>query len=363
MILCSNPAFQYQSYEKEIDDAVKRVFKSGWFILGKEVKSFEEEFANYIGVNFAKGVGSGTDAVMLALKALQIGAGDEVITVSHTAVATIAAIEMTGAKAVMADIEEDFYTLDPAKIELAITAKTKAIVAVHLYGQPANLEAIMQIAKKHKLSVVEDCAQAHGAMYNNKRAGSIGDIGCFSFYPTKNLGALGDGGMVVTNDAQLADRVEMLRQYGWKQRYISEFAGVNSRLDELQAAILRVKLSHLDADNAKRMRIAEMYDKQLGETDLILPKKRKDSSHVYHLYVVRTKKRDELMQHLKDKEILAAIHYPVPVHLQPAYRNGQKLEVTEKIAKEILSLPMYPELSESDVQKTIDAIIGFYDEF
>ncbi|HAL45182.1 MAG: erythromycin biosynthesis sensory transduction protein eryC1 [Planctomycetes bacterium GWF2_42_9] len=359
MILCSNPAFQYQSYEKEIDDAVKRVLKSGWFILGKEVKSFEDEFAKYIGVNFAKGVGSGTDAIMLALKALRIGTGDEVITVSHTAVATVAAIEMTGAKAVMADIDEEFYTLDPAKIEAAITERTKAIVVVHLYGQSADLDAVMQIAKKYKLRVVEDCAQAHGAMYKNKRVGSIGDVGCFSFYPTKNLGALGDGGMVVANDAELAERVEMLRQYGWKQRYISEFAGVNSRLDELQAAILRVKISHLDADNAKRMRIAEMYDKQLCGTDLILPKKRKDCSHVYHLYVVRMKKRDELMQYMKDREIMAAIHYPLPVHLQPAYKNGQKLEVTEKIAKEILSLPMYPELGDAEAQKTIDVIKEF----
>lgn len=359
MILCSNPALQYLSYKKQINAAIKQVLQSGWFILGNEVKAFEEEFAKYIGVNFAKGTGSGTDAIMLALKALQIGAGDEVITVSQTAVATVAAIEMAGAKPVMVDIEEDFYTIAPEKIEAAITPKTKAVVAVHLYGQPADLNAILKITKKHKLKLIEDCAQAHGAIYKNKRAGSIGDVGCFSFYPTKNLGALGDGGMVVTNDAQLAEKIEMLRQYGWKKRYISEFAGVNSRLDELQAAILRVKLAHLDDDNAKRNHIAQMYDKQLGQTEIITPKKRQNCSHVYHLYVIRAKKRDRLLEHLKQQGIAAAIHYPMPVHLQPAYNQGQKLPITEKITKEILSLPMYPELTEEQTQKIIDAVKGF----
>ncbi|MEN6384207.1 MAG: DegT/DnrJ/EryC1/StrS family aminotransferase [Phycisphaerales bacterium] len=360
MILCSNPAFQYLSYEKEIDAAIKRVLKSGWYILGKEVKAFEGEFSKYIGCQYAKGVASGTDAIMLALKALQIGAGDEVITVSQTAVATVAAIEMTGAKAVMVDIEKDFYTLDASKIEAAITSKTKAIIAVHLYGQPADLDAILLIAKKHNLSVIEDCAQSHGAKYKNKRVGSIGTLGCFSFYPTKNLGALGDGGMVVTNDAKLAERIEQLRQYGWKERYISEFGGVNSRLDELQAAILRVKLQHLDDDNAKRARIAEMYDKGLSGLDLVLPGKRENCTHVYHLYVVRLKKRDELLQYLKQNDIAGGIHYPLPVHLQAAYNKGQKLPVTEGIAKEILSLPMYPELNDEEVAKIISAVKGFF---
>jgi len=359
MILCSNPALQYLSYKKQINAAIKQVLQSGWFILGNEVKAFEEEFAKYIGVNFAKGTGSGTDAIMLALKALQIGAGDEVITVSQTAVATVAAIEMAGAKPVMVDIEEDFYTIAPEKIEAAITPKTKAVVAVHLYGQPADLNAILKITKKHKLKLIEDCAQAHGAIYKNKRAGSIGDVGCFSFYPTKNLGALGDGGMVVTNDAKLAEKVEMLRQYGWKKRYISEFAGVNSRLDELQAAILRVKLAHLDDDNAKRNHIAQMYDKQFGQTEIIIPKKRQNCSHVYHLYVIRAKKRDQLLEHLKQQGIAAAVHYPMPVHLQTAYNHRQKLPVTEKIAKEILSLPMYPELTEKQTQKIINAVKEF----
>ncbi|MGB8225278.1 MAG: DegT/DnrJ/EryC1/StrS family aminotransferase, partial [Sedimentisphaerales bacterium] len=345
MILCSNPTFQYLSYKNEIDTAIRQVLDSGWYILGKEVKAFEEEFASYIGVGFGIGVGSGTDAIQLALRALKIGTGDEVITVSHTAVATVAAIEMTGAKAIMVDIEPDFYTIDPSKIKAAITPRTKAIIPVHLYGQPADLDPILKIARQHNLRVIEDCAQAHGAIYKNKRAGSFGDIACFSFYPTKNLGALGDGGMVVTNDSKLAERVEMLRQYGWKERYVSQFAGINSRLDELQAAILRVKLKHLDEDNSKRIHLADIYNRQLSDTDLILPRQRENSSHIYHLYVIRSSRRDKLLSYLKEKGIGAAVHYPVPVHLQPAYNHGQNLEWTEHITKEILSLPMYPELS------------------
>ncbi|OQA03887.1 MAG: dTDP-3-amino-3,6-dideoxy-alpha-D-galactopyranose transaminase [Planctomycetes bacterium ADurb.Bin401] len=364
MILCSNPTFGYLAYKNEIDSAIKRVLESGWYILGEEVKGFEQEFAKYIGVDFGIGVNSGTDAISLALRAMGIGLGDEVITVSHTAVATVAAIEMTGAKAIMADVEEDFFTLDPAKIEAAITSRTKAIIPVHLYGQPADLDAILKIAKKYNLRVIEDCAQAHGAFYKNKRVGSFGDMACFSFYPTKNLGAIGDGGMVVTNNAELAQRAAMLRQYGWKQRYVSEFAGLNSRLDELQAAVLRVKLAHLDEDNSKRMRIAKMYNNQFAGMDLILPKNRKDCTHVYHLYVIRTKKRDEMLRYLKKNQIAAAIHYPLPVHLQPAYNQGQNnVNITENLAKEILSLPMYPQLSDSDVQIIIDAVKGFYNEF
>lgn len=359
MILCSNPTSQYLCYKSEIDAEIQRVLDSGWYILGKEVKAFEEEFASYIGVGFGIGVGSGTDAIHLALRACKIGTGDEVITVSHTAVATVAAIEMTGAKAIMVDVEPDFYTLDPSKIKAAITPRTKAIIPVHLYGQPADLDPILKIARQHNLQVIEDCAQAHGAIYKNKRAGSFGDMACFSFYPTKNLGALGDGGMVVTNDAKLAERVEMLRQYGWKERYVSQFAGINSRLDELQAAVLRVKLKHLDEDNAKRTHLADIYNRQLSDADLILPKQRENCAHVYHLYVVRSSKRDKLLLYLRGKDIGALIHYPVPVHLQPAYSHGQNLEWTQRIAKEILSLPMYPELSIEDIQKVIIAIREF----
>jgi dTDP-4-amino-4,6-dideoxygalactose transaminase len=360
MILCSNPKAQYLAHKKEIDAAIKRVLDSGWYILGKEVQAFEEEFAEYIGVSYGVGVGSGTEAIHLALKACQIGVGDEVITVSHTAVATVAAIEMTGAKAVLVDLEPDFFTLDPNMLKAAITPRTRAIVPVHIYGQPAELDPVLQIARKHNLRVIEDCAQAHGAMYKNKRLGSFGDMACYSFYPTKNLGALGDGGMVVTGDGELAEKAKLLREYGWAERYISHFAGWNTRLDELQAAVLRVKLKHLDEDNSKRGQVAKIYDKELSTTNLILPKQRENCTHVYHLYVVRSARRDELLAYLRGKGVGASIHYPAPVHLQPAYNQANSnLVQTERAAKEILSLPMYPELSKSDIMSVIETIKEF----
>ena len=360
MILCSNPKAQYLAHKKEIDAAIKRVLDSGWYILGKEVQAFEEEFAEYIGVSYGVGVGSGTEAIHLALKACQIGVGDEVITVSHTAVATVAAIEMTGAKAVFVDLEPDFFTLDPNMLKAAITPRTRAIVPVHIYGQPAELDPVLQIARKHNLRVIEDCAQAHGAMYKNKRLGSFGDMACYSFYPTKNLGALGDGGMVVTGDGELAEKAKLLREYGWAERYISHFAGWNTRLDELQAAVLRVKLKHLDEDNSKRGQVAKIYDKELSTTNLILPKQRENCTHVYHLYVVRSARRDELLAYLREKGVGASIHYPAPVHLQPAYNQANSnLVQTERAAKEILSLPMYPELSKSDIMSVIETIKEF----
>jgi dTDP-4-amino-4,6-dideoxygalactose transaminase len=362
MILCSNPKAQYLSYKSEIDSAISRVLDSGWYILGNEVQSFEEEFANYIGVAHGIGVGSGTEAIHLALTACGIGPGDEVITVSHTAVATVAAIELAGSTPVFIDIDQDFFTIDPEKIESAITSNTKAIVPVHIYGQPVDMDTVMEIARKYNLRIIEDCAQAHGANYKEKRVGSIGDFGCFSFYPTKNLGALGDGGMVVTNNEKLAQKAKLLREYGWAERYVSHFAGWNTRLDEIQAAILRVKLKHLDKDNSKRVHIAELYSKELGECDIILPKQRKDSAHVYHLYVIRSERRDALLTFLKEKGIGALIHYPMPVHLQPAYRHlkaGDKLPETEKVAYGIISLPIYPELSKSDVQIIIKTIRDF----
>ncbi len=362
MILCSNPIAQYRSYKSEIDSVISRVLDSGRYILGNEVQLFEEEFANYIGVAHGIGVGSGTEAIHLALASCGIGPGDEVITVSHTAVATVAAIELAGAIPVLVDIDPNFYTIDPKKIESAITSHTKAIIPVHIYGHPADMDPIVEIAGKYNLKVIEDCAQAHGATYQGKRVGSIGDIGCFSFYPTKNLGALGDGGMVVTNNEKLAEKAKLLREYGWAERYVSHFAGWNTRLDEIQAAILRVKLKHLDEDNSKRRRITELYSKELEACDIILPKQRKDSAHVYHLYVIRSEKRDMLLTFLKGKGIGALIHYNVPVHLQPAYRSlhgCDKLPETEKITKEIISLPIYPELNESDIQTTIKTIRDF----
>ncbi|MDR3574520.1 MAG: DegT/DnrJ/EryC1/StrS family aminotransferase [Anaerolineaceae bacterium] len=363
MILCSNPKAQYQAHKAEIDAAVLKILDNGWYILGDETHCFETEFASYIGVKHGIGVGSGTEALHLALTACEIGPGDEVITVSHTAVATVSAIEMAGAMPVLVDIEPDYYTLDPNKLESAISPRTKAIIPVHLYGQPADLEPILQIAHRFGLRVIEDCAQAHGATYNGRRVGSWGDIACFSFYPTKNLGALGDGGMVVTNDDGLAERVRLLHEYGWAERYVSKICGWNSRLDELQASVLRIKLNYLDNDNAARASLAAKYDQVFSGTELILPKPRPATTHVYHLYVVRSSQRQKLQSFLNTKGINALIHYPKPVHLQPAYdgrlRGGKDLSVTEQVAGEVLSLPIYPELTSEEQQVVIKAVNEF----
>jgi len=285
LILCSNPKAQYLEHQAEIDEAIAHVLEKGRYILGEEVLAFEEEFATYIGVDHGIGVGNCTDAIHLALRACGIGIGDEVITVSHTAVATVAAIELAGATPVLVDIEPDFYTIDPGQLQKAISPKTKAIIPVHLYGQSADLEAVLKIAKQHNLRVIEDCAQATGALYKNRRIGSFGDLACFSFYPTKNLGAIGDGGMIVCNESKLAKKVKCLREYGWDESRISQFAGVNSRLDELQAAVLRVKLPYLDEDNSKRRKLAKLYDQ--GLSGLLLPKIRAEAIPVYHLYEAR----------------------------------------------------------------------------
>ncbi|HKR65360.1 MAG TPA: DegT/DnrJ/EryC1/StrS family aminotransferase [Thermoanaerobaculia bacterium] len=348
MILCSNPHEQYASHRDDIRAAIDRVLEGGRYILGPEVEAFEKEFAKYCDVDHAIGVGSGTEALHLALAALGVGAGDEVITVAHTAVATAVAIRLCGATPVFADIDPDTYTIDANDTARLITSRTKAIVPVHLYGRPANLDAIAKLG----VPIVEDCAQAHGATYNGKRVGSIGVIAAFSFYPTKNLGAIGDGGAVVTSDAELAKRVRLLREYGWAERYVSHIEGWNSRLDELQAAILRVKLRTLDDDNAKRRALAQRYDAALG------PNGPRDDGHVYHLYVIASDQRDALQAHLRERGIGALVHYPVPVHLQPAYRamNARPLPHTERAAQRVLSLPMYPELTNEDQQLVIDAV-------
>jgi len=362
-ILCSNPLAQYNTHRSEIDLAIQRVLDKGWYILGDEVKAFEEEFAGYIGVSHGIGVGSGTEALHIALSACGIGSGDEIITVSHTAVATAAAIELTGAKPVFVDIEPDFYSINPEEVERAITPRTKAIVPVHIYGQSADMSPILDIAEKHGLRVIEDCAQAHGALYRGRRLGSRGDMACFSFYPTKNLGAVGDGGMVVTDNAELAEKARLLREYGWAERYVSHIKGWNTRLDELQSAVLRVKLRHLDEDNKKRMKLAELYERELSGISLILPKERDGATPVYHLYVVRSEKRDSLQAFLKIKNIGSLVHYPVPIHLQPAYRGrlaaGNSLPETERAAREVLSLPMYPEIMETEIRTVAEAIKEF----
>ena len=363
MILCSNPKTQYLSYKSEIDAAIFRVLDSGWYVLGNEVRSFEEEFARYIGVAHGIGAGSGTEAIHLALKACGVTHGDEVITVSHTAVATVAAIDLAGATPVLVDIDPDFYTIDPEKIESSITSNTKAIIPVHIYGQPADMDPVMEIARKYSLKVIEDCAQAHGAKYKGQCVGSIGDMGCFSFYPTKNLGAIGDGGMVVTNNSNLNERVRLLREYGWKERYVSSSKGWNSRLDEMQASILRVKLKHLDKSNQKRRNLAGHYLKDLKDLPLELPEERKNCEHVYHLFVVKTNKRDTLQDYLKENGIGTGIHYPVPIHRQPYYKyllKNRLLKVTEQVSGEILSLPIYPELSLNESKIVINTLRKFY---
>lgn len=363
MILCANPQAGYLARKTEIDAAIHRVLDKGWYILGQEVAAFEKEFAAWVGVEHGIGVGSGTEALHLALAAAGVGAGDEVIAVSHTAVATVSAIELLGAKPVLVDIDPLHYTMDPACLAAAITPRTKAIIPVHIYGQPVDLDPVLAIARMHKLVVIEDCAQCHGAEYHGRRTGTWGDLACFSFYPTKNLGALGDGGAVVTNDAALAAKVRALREYGWTERYVSHLAGWNSRLDEMQAAILRVKLAHLEADNASRQRLAAAYDAALRGTALTLPVRRTGCAHVFHLYVVRSPQRDALQAHLKQHGVGALIHYPVPVHLQPAYRDrlaAGALSETERAAREILSLPLYPELTEAQQAAVIAAVLSFH---
>jgi dTDP-4-amino-4,6-dideoxygalactose transaminase len=362
MIPCSNPHAQYLAHREGIEQAVSRVLASGRYILGSEVSAFEAEFAAYLGVSHAVAVASGTDAIHVGLRAAGIGAGDEVITPSHTAVATVAAIELSGATPVFADIDPQYFTLDPRAVERSITDKTRAIVVVHIYGQSADLSAILSMAERRNLVVVEDCAQAHGATWQERRLGSVGRFGCFSFYPTKNLGAIGDGGLVSTSDAKLAARCRELREYGWNDRRESTIAGLNSRLDELQAAILRVKLVHLDRDNALRAGIAERYDTALARTSLRAPARRPGSSHVFHQYVVRSTARDDVLAALAKRGVAAGIHYPLPVHLMQGYRGrirgSESLPETERAAREVLSLPMFPELDDEEVRTVIDAVLA-----
>lgn len=372
-LLPADPRASYVTHRKELDQAIHRVLDSGWYILGQEVAAFEQEFARYLGVRYAVGVGSGTDALHVALRVCGIGPGDAVITVSHTAVATVAAIELAGATPVLIDINSMTLTMDPDRLEDAIeeqmggrqssvSGKLKAIVPVHLYGHPADMPPIMDIARRYDLYVIEDCAQSHGAAIQGRKTGAWGHLAAFSFYPTKNLGALGDGGAVVTSDPDLAERVRLLREYGWRQRYISELQGMNSRLDELQAAVLRVKLRHLDGENERRRELARIYDAVLSLSTLILPRLRGDAEHVYHQYVVRSKKRDDLQAYLKANSVGTLIHYPMPVHLQPAYKTrvvigGEGLHHTEEVCREALSLPMHPHMADEQAQRVGELIV------
>lgn len=356
----SDPGAAFLEIQTELEETMRRVLKSGWYILGPEVEAFEHEFAAYIGTQYAVGVGTGTDALFLALKAMGIGSGDEVITVSHTAVATVAAIRLAGAVPVFVDIDPKSYTMNSAAIESLISSRTRGIIPVHLYGHPADMGAIIAVAKKHNLAVLEDCAQAHGAAINGIKVGTFGNAGAFSFYPTKNLGAMGDGGCVVTNDDQLAARLRQLRQYGWIDRYVSASEGWNSRLDELHAAILRVLLRRLDNANSRRRALAACYDAILSDvTGVVMPLAPKIVKHVYHQYVVRVPDRAEVMRKLKMIGIGTAIHYPVPIHLQAAYRQfgiSRDLEETERLCDEILSLPMFPQLGIEDAKRVAQAL-------
>lgn len=364
----SDPKAGYLAHRSEVDAAIKRVLESGWYILGREVAAFEQAFAAYVGVSHAIGVGSGTDALELSLRACGVGPGDIVFTVSHTAVATVAAIELVGATPVFVDIDPATYTMDPNSLETAMArppaGKPKAVIPVHLYGQPADMPAITELAHRYSLYVIEDCAQSHGANLAGRMTGGWGDIAAFSFYPTKNLGAFGDGGMVVTNDASLAERVQLLRQYGWRRRYVSDIPGGNSRLDELQAAILKVKLSYLESENFRRIELAELYNSLLKGTSLLLPTTRSGALHVYHQYVVRSSQRDTLAAHMKQEGVGTITHYPVPIHLQPAYlgrlTKAVPLPHTEEAAREVLSLPMFPQLTEAQVHRVCAAVVQFY---
>ena len=370
----TDPRANYVAHKKEIDEAITRVLEGGHYILGKEVAAFEHDFSVYIGGRYGVGVGSGTEALNIALRACGIGTGDAVLTVSHTAVATVAAIQLCGATPVLVEIDPETYSMDPPHLEETIAqlsegqpslgvGRLRAVIIVHLYGHPADMERILSVARRHGLLVIEDCAQSHGAACRGRTTGMWGDVAAFSFYPTKNLGAFGDGGMIVTDDPALAERAKFLREYGWRDRYISEFPGLNSRLDELQAAVLRVKLQYLEQENNQRRRLAHLYSEVLKETSLGLPLCRPDVSHVYHQYVVRSRHRDSLRAFLRERGIGTLIHYPVPVHLQPAYKGSIRfvgsLRHSEEAAAQVLSLPMYPELSPEQVQAVAQTIVAW----
>jgi len=359
----ANPAAQFKSHEKEIRSAIERCLESGRYILGPEVERFEQEFAALIGTEFCTGVANGTDALALALRAAGVGAGDEVITVSHSAVATVAAIEQAGAVPVFADIDPTTRCLNPAVIEPLISPHTKAVVVVHVYGQPAAIQEIVNIAHRHRLKVVEDCAQALGAEVRGRKVGAWGDVATFSFYPTKNVGALGDGGAVVTNSIEIAERVQLLREYGWKERYVSSVPGFNSRLDEFQAAILRAKLPFLERENTRRRQIAASYRNAISGTEIRAPQEIRGTVHAMHLFVLESDRRNDLSEYLHSARIGTALHYPQPIHTQPAYtgriRGSDRLPNTEALYQRILTLPMFPELTDTEVDWICHALCAW----
>ena len=364
IIAQANPGAGYRELQTEIDAAVARALASGWYILGAEGRAFEAEYATWLGTARAVGCANGTDALALVLRGLGVGVGKSVVTVSHTAVATVAAIEMAGATPILVDIEPDTYTMDPAELAAVLANPPAglppigAILPVHLYGQACDLDAILALGAQYGIPVIEDCSQAHGAKLGGRTLGTMGVASCFSLYPTKNLGALGDGGVLATNDAKLADDIAAIRQYGWRTHYLSDLIGVNSRLDEIQAAILSVKLAHLDAATARRRAIAARYDAVLAERR---PLQRRGSEHVYHLYVTRSAARDAEQARLRGRGVGTGVHYPVPVHLQPAYADRVALGParcveTERASREVLSVPLYPELTDEQVDQVCAAL-------
>ncbi len=351
---------QYLSIKKEIDEAIQKVIDKSAFIMGENVEGFENEFAKFCGVKYGVGTSSGTTALHLALVACGVKQGDEVITVPYTFIATTEAISHSGGKVVFVDIEDRSYNMDSEKIEQAITEKTKAIIPVHLFGHPADMDKIMKIAKKHNLIVIEDACQAHGAEYKGKKVGSLGDIACFSFYPGKNLGAYGDAGMAVSDNQELVEKMRLLRNHGYQKKYYHEIEGYNYRLDAIQAAILRVKLRHLEEWTEKRRKNAKLYDELLKGNGVKTPLEMEYAKHVYHLYVIGTEEREELYLRLKKNEISTAIHYPLPLHLQQAYSYlGYKkgdFPVSEACTERLLSLPMFPELTEDEIKRIVEII-------
>lgn len=361
-IKCNVLDRQFQMYQEEYEAAALKVLRSGWYVLGKEVKEFEENFAKFAHRKYCVGLNSGLDALIMTVRALGIGKGDEVIVQANTYIATVLGITENGATPVFVEPDE-YFNLDADKIDAAITDKTKAIMVVHLYGQAGNMDKIAEIAKKHNLEIIEDCAQSHGACFNGKITGSYGISGCYSFYPTKNLGAFGDAGAIVTDDKKFADRIRMMRNYGSKVRYYNEIEGVNSRLDEMQAALLNVKLKHIDVLNEERRVLAKRYDEGILNGKLVLPRVREKADSIYHQYVIRCAQRDELQKFLGEHEIQTQIHYPVPPHLAECYKRlGHKkgdFPITERYANEVVSLPIYTGMTFEEQDYVINVLNQF----
>jgi dTDP-4-amino-4,6-dideoxygalactose transaminase len=367
MIPFSDPSASYQAHKSEIDQAVKRVLDSGWYVLGTEVDAFEEEFVSFHGKDFhAVGVANGTDAIALCLRGLGLGIGDEVITPSHTAVATVAGIEQAGCKPIFADIDPNTRCIAPKSIDERVTPNTRAIMPVHIYGQPAEMHRILKIAKTHNLAVVEDCSQAHGAEIDGQKVGTFADIAAYSCYPTKNLGGTGDGGVILCRSKEFAEKIKSLRQYGWNEERESIIPGFNSRLDELQAAILRVKLQHLADDNAKRRAIALRYNAAFKDLPVTLPALAETQLHAMHLYVIECDRRNEFLKYLRSNQIGASLHYPLAAHQHTAYahriRGGDNLPATDLFYQRNLTLPMYPELTNDAVEHIITAVQNWFQE-